>query len=72
MEHNVGMIDRALRLVVGCALIGFAWFYPNVSFSSLGWIGLVPLATAIFGTCPIYSLLGVKTCESDSPNSCTK
>jgi hypothetical protein len=26
-----------------------------------GWIGLVPLLTALIGTCPLYSLIGLKT-----------
>jgi hypothetical protein len=29
-----------------------------------GLIGLVPLATAVFGYCPLYSLLGMSTCPA--------
>jgi hypothetical protein len=29
-----------------------------------GWIGLVPLATAAVGSCPIWSVLGVSTCPT--------
>jgi hypothetical protein len=28
-----------------------------------GWIGIVPLATGIFRFCPLYALLGIKTCK---------
>ena len=27
----------------------------------LGWIGLVPLATAAIGWCPFYNIIGVST-----------
>ncbi|MDP5206854.1 DUF2892 domain-containing protein, partial [Alishewanella sp. SMS9] len=28
-----------------------------------GWIGVVPLATGLFNFCPLYSLIGIKTCK---------
>jgi hypothetical protein len=63
-KNNVGTIDRVVRIVVGLALIAFALGYiaPGVSLRWIGWIGVIPLATAIFGTCPLYSLLGMSTC----------
>ncbi len=27
-----------------------------------GWIGIVPLVTGLVGNCPVYSLLGIRTC----------
>ncbi len=27
-----------------------------------GWIGIVPIVTAAFNFCPLYTLLGVNTC----------
>jgi len=59
MKSNVGSIDRALRIVVGLALIGLS--LAGV-VGLWGWIGLVPLATGIFRFCPAYRLLGLKTC----------
>lgn len=61
---NVGMVDRIVRIVLGVALIAFALGYiaPAAPYHWLGWIGIVPLATAIFATCPLYSLLGMSTC----------
>ena len=61
MTHNVGSIDRGLRIAVGLALLGLGAFGP------LGWwglIGLVPLATGLMSRCPAYSLLGVNTCAA--------
>ena len=55
---NVGKIDRVLRIVVGLALISIVFIGPQTPW---GWIGVVPLATALIGFCPLYSLLGIKT-----------
>jgi hypothetical protein len=55
---NVGTIDRVLRIVVGLALISIVFIGPQTPW---GWIGVVPLATALMGFCPLYSLLGIKS-----------
>lgn len=64
MTSNVGGIDRISRLLVGLLLIAFAIpiGFQQTGYNWLGWIGVVPLATAIFGTCPAYSLLGFSSC----------
>ena len=59
---NVGNLDRVLRIVFGLALIAFA-LVSSVSWSWVGWIGVVPLATGLLNTCPAYSLLGINTCD---------
>jgi len=64
-KTNVGTIDRALRIVVGLALI--AGFFLN-SEASLRWlylIGVVPLATGLMRTCPLYSVFGISTCPTN-------
>ncbi len=59
MKSNTGGIDRALRIIVGLALIGLA---ATGTVGMWGWIGVVPLLTGIFGFCPAYTLLGINTC----------
>ena len=63
MSHNVGVIDRLARIVVGLALIAFAIpiGFPSLDWNWVGWIGIVPIVTAITGSCPAYSLIGIKT-----------
>jgi sulfite exporter TauE/SafE len=63
MIANVGTFDRLARVVVGIALIAFALGYiaPGTSWSWVGWIGVLPILTALFGTCPAYSVLGCST-----------
>ena len=29
----------------------------------MSWIGVVPLATGLIGSCPAYTLLGLNTCR---------
>jgi hypothetical protein len=64
MTKNIGSLDRGLRIVVGCLLIAFAMpvGFPVTGWNWVGWIGIVPLVTAILGTCPAYGLFGVNSC----------
>ncbi|MDZ7786896.1 MAG: DUF2892 domain-containing protein [Halofilum sp. (in: g-proteobacteria)] len=57
---NVGTLDRTLRVLVGVALVSLVFVGPQTPW---GWIGLVPLATAAFGFCPAYRLIGLSTCR---------
>jgi hypothetical protein len=63
MKQNVGSIDRAIRAIVGIGLISLVFVGPQTVW---GWIGVVPLATAIIGWCPPYALLGINTCGTKS------
>ncbi|WP_425256982.1 YgaP family membrane protein [Rubrivivax sp. RP6-9] len=59
MKTNVGGLDRILRVVLGLVLIGLTL---SGAIGVWGWIGLVPLATAAMGFCPLYTVLGFSTC----------
>jgi len=63
---NIGLVDRVARVVLGLVLIAFALGYlaPGTGYNWLGWIGIVPLLTAVVGTCPLYSVLGLSTCPT--------
>lgn len=65
MTVNMGMVDRAIRLVVGVILIAFAIpvGFSQTGWNWIGWIGVIPILTALIGNCPAYSLLGVSTCK---------
>lgn len=64
MNSNIGMFDRIVRLVIGVLLIAFALAigFPNTGWNWVGWIGVVPIITALVGFCPAYRLLGFSTC----------
>ncbi len=59
MPKNVGGIDRILRFIVGIVLIALVFVGPQTPW---GWIGIIPLVTAIFSFCPAYRLIGLNTC----------
>ncbi|MGE4369522.1 MAG: DUF2892 domain-containing protein [Burkholderiaceae bacterium] len=56
---NVGGIDRVIRVVVGLALVIAA---AMGEIGVWGWIGVIPLATGLFGFCPAYKLFGLNSC----------
>lgn len=58
MKKNIGNIDRALRVIIGCAVLGAGYYFK----SWWGLIGIVPLLTAAFGFCPAYLPFGLNTC----------
>lgn len=60
-KTNVGGLDRAARLSAGLVLLGFA---ATGVIGAWGWLGLVPLATGLMSSCPLYSVLGVSTCPA--------
>lgn len=60
MKTNVGGIDKVLRIVAGVVLIALA---ATGTIGLWGWVGIVPLLTGLFNFCPLYSVLGIKTCK---------
>lgn len=66
MTSNIGRIERVLRAIVGLGIVSLALVEPQTPW---GWVGLVPLATAVVGWCPPYALLGISTCGSKASNS---
>ncbi|MCO5133283.1 MAG: DUF2892 domain-containing protein [Phyllobacteriaceae bacterium] len=61
-KTNVGGIDRVLRIIVGLALLAAFFLYPDASWRYWTLIGIIPLATGLLSTCPLYSILGLSTC----------
>ena len=58
MKRNIGNLDRILRVVFGVLLVGNVFVGLN---SPWGWIGLVLIVTALIGSCPVYTAIGVNT-----------
>jgi len=63
MQKNVGAIDKVLRVVIGLGLLSLIFIGPKTLW---GLIGIVPLATVVMGWCPAYSVLGIKTCPTQT------
>ena len=52
-----------LRIAIGAALL--LWFFIDQGTGFWHWaklIGIVPLLTGLFSTCPLYSIIGMNTC----------
>lgn len=58
MRVNEGKLDRAVRVVLGSALLALVFVGPR---SPWGLVGLLPLLTGLTGYCPTYTLFGIDT-----------
>ena len=63
MTTNIGSIDRTLRIAGGLALLAWA-IMGTGQWHMLGWIGILPVATAAIGWCPAYTVIGVSSCPT--------
>ena len=59
LTKNEGTVDRVIRVVIGLGLLSLVFVGPKTLW---GLVGIVPLLTGLAGRCPLYSLLGIKTC----------
>jgi hypothetical protein len=57
MKKNMGKADRWIRLVVGLAIIGLGIYFK----SWWGLVGIIPIATALIRSCPLYLPFGLST-----------
>ncbi len=57
---NMGQIDRIIRLVVGLGLFSLLFLVDN-GWKYLGILGIVLVATAVVGVCPLYILFKIDT-----------
>jgi hypothetical protein len=63
MKANVGSTDRIIRFVLGLLLLSTVVLFKGDA-RWLGLIGLIPVATAVLKSCPIYTVFGLSTCQS--------
>ncbi len=60
---NLGTLDRTLRGILGVALISYGIFAMGTFGVVLAVVGLVPLATGLMGSCPLYTVFKLNTIE---------
>ncbi len=58
MKHNVGKIDKVVRIIIALIIAAVGIYYQ----SWWGLLAIVPLVTALTGNCVLYSMLGISTC----------
>ncbi len=61
MKCNVGRTDRIIRVIIGLGIIWAGFYYEDWR----GAIGIIPLATAAMGYCPLYTPFKFSTCGKD-------
>lgn len=64
MQPNVGQVDRVARLVLALVILG-AYFVLDEETRRWALLGLIPLATALAGWDPLYSILRIDTRRLD-------
>ena len=63
MKCNVGKLDRIARIVLGAALIAFAFFANQ----PIAYIGIIFVVTGFISFCPLYRIFNLSTsCDKDS------
>lgn len=58
LSPNIGGVERGVRALIGLAVMLLAVTGPRTPW---GWLGIVPLLTAITGWCPLYRALRIST-----------
>jgi hypothetical protein len=61
LPRNEHPVERTLRVLVGLVLLSLVFVGPRTPW---GLIGLIPIATGLIGSCPLYTLLGISTCPT--------
>lgn len=60
MTRNMGQLDRVARFVIGALLIVLTLMG---TIGVWGWIGVILVATSAINFCPLYRIVGLKTCS---------
>ena len=63
LPRNEHIVERAVRVAIGIGLLAIAFVGPKTPW---GYLGILPLLTGAFGTCPLYTMLGLSTCPAAS------
>lgn len=62
MKKNIGATDKMVRIIAGVILV-LILLFVQTGFRWVGLLGIVLLATAFIGTCPLYLPFGISTKE---------
>lgn len=67
MTINMGKFDRGGRLAIAAVLVFLAFGTNVLGAGVLFWLALVVAGvfalTSVVGNCPLYSVVGLKTCR---------
>ncbi len=68
MTTNMGKLDRVLRILIAAMLLYMALGTSVLGAGLLFWLALIVAGvftlTAFVGNCPLYRIVGLKTCQN--------
>ena len=64
MSHNVGGVERGIRIAIGLVLLGVAFTHVLTGTIAIVAyvVGGVALLTGLVGYCPAWTVFGINTC----------
>jgi hypothetical protein len=69
MTCNVGGLERPIRIVVGILVLALGAFadLPPIGVAIALVVGAIALVTGAIGYCPLWAILGMNTCPTETP-----
>ena len=75
--QNQGWLDRVLRISISSTMIIVTAYLLEYDFTpKASWeyytmlLGIIPAVTGLIGWCPVYKLLGIRSCGGSEKNPC--
>ena len=60
---NIGNTERVFRALLGVGILSLAFVGPRTPW---GYLGVLPLLTALLGWCALYRVLGISTVRKEA------
>ncbi|PCH49288.1 MAG: hypothetical protein COC22_06900 [Flavobacteriaceae bacterium] len=66
MKKNMGSVDKIVRVLIAIVIAVFYWqgIISGALAIVLLTVGAIFLITSLISSCPLYSIVGIKTCKS--------
>ena len=62
MKSNLGNTDKTVRIALALVIAALGVYFK----SWWGLVAIVPMLTALFSFCPLYTIFGLNTCSTKS------
>ncbi|MCA9732954.1 MAG: DUF2892 domain-containing protein [Deferribacteres bacterium] len=62
MKANVGNTEKVIRIIIAIVLFSM-WFFLEGNMRYIALVGIIPLVTALFSFCPLWTVFGINTCK---------
>ena len=62
MKANVGNTEKVIRIIIAIVLFSM-WLFLEGNMRYIALVGIIPLVTALFSFCPLWTVFGINTCK---------